>query len=146
MQKCAACQDLPTLQFWSKSDYLSSMLIYPLQRVFYPQNCRDFLYAGVQSSGKNSNCTPLYPQFQNSVGTLPILELLPFLAHLAKGQVSFCHHLASVRRKLSHLNLLLWNRSTKLNQTWQGWSLGGSLSKLCLTASPFIQDGCSYWK
>ena len=21
MQKCAACQDLPTLQFWSKSDY-----------------------------------------------------------------------------------------------------------------------------
>ena len=33
------------------------------------------------------------------------------------------HHLASViRRKLSHLNLL-WNRWTKLNQTWQGWSL-----------------------
>ena len=32
-----------------------------------------------------------------------------FLAHLAKGHVSFCHHLASVvvRRKLSHLNLLL---------------------------------------
>jgi hypothetical protein len=60
-----------------------------------------------------------------------------FLAHLAKGHVSFCHHLASiVRRKLSHLNLLLWNHWTKLNQTWQGWSLGGSLSKLCLTASP----------
>ena len=31
--------------------------------------------------------------------------------------------------KLSHLNL--WNRSTKLNQAWQGWSLSGSLSKLC---------------
>ena len=31
-----------------------------------------------------------------------------FLAHLAKGHVSFCHHLTSiVRRKLSHLNLLL---------------------------------------
>jgi hypothetical protein len=29
-----------------------------------------------------------------------------FLAHLAKGHVSFCHHLASVvRRKLSHLNI-----------------------------------------
>ena len=27
----------------------SSMPIYPLQRVFYPQNCRYFLYAGVQS-------------------------------------------------------------------------------------------------
>ena len=36
-----------------------------------------------------------------------------FLAHLAKDHVSFCHDLASVirpsvvRRKLSHLNLLL---------------------------------------
>jgi hypothetical protein len=50
------------------------------------------------------------------------------------GHVSFCHHLASVvRRKLSHLNLFLWNPWTKLNQTWQGWSLGGSLLKLCLT-------------
>ena len=36
--------------------------------------------------------------------------------------------------KRSHLNLLLWNRWTKLNQTWQGWSLDGSLSKLCPTA------------
>ena len=49
-----------------------------------------------------------------------------------------------VRRKLSHLNLLLWNLWTKLNQTWQGWSLSGSLSKLCPTASPSIQDGCCY--
>ena len=44
--------------------------------------------------------------------------------------------------KRSHLNLLLWNRWTKLNQTWQGWSLGGSLSKLCPTAPPSIQVGC----
>ena len=49
-----------------------------------------------------------------------------------------------VRCKLSHLNLLLWNPWTKLNQTWQGWSLGGSLSKLCLTDLPSIQDGCCY--
>ena len=42
-----------------------------------------------------------------------------FLAQLAKGHVSFCHHLASiVRHKLSHLNLLLWNCWTKLNLTW----------------------------
>jgi hypothetical protein len=27
------------------------------------------------------------------------------------------------------------------NQIWQGWSLGGSLSKLCPTAPPSIQDG-----
>jgi hypothetical protein len=45
-----------------------------------------------------------------------------------------------VRRKLPHLNLLLWKPWTKLNQTWQG----GSLSKLCPTALPFIQDGCCY--
>ena len=49
-----------------------------------------------------------------------------------------------IRRKLSHLNLLLWNRWTKLNLTWQGWSLGRSLSKLCPTAPPSIQDGCCY--
>ena len=37
------------------------------------------------------------------------------LAHLAKGHVNFCHLLASVvRRKLSHLNLLLWNPWTKI--------------------------------
>jgi hypothetical protein len=38
----------------------------------------------------------------------------------------------------------LWNHWTKLNQTWQWWSLGGSLSKLCPTAPPYIQDGCCY--
>ena len=42
--------------------------------------------------------------------------------------------------KRSHLNLFLWNCWTKLNQTWQGWSL----SKLCPTATPSIQDGCCY--
>jgi hypothetical protein len=45
--------------------------------------------------------------------------------------------------KRSHLNLL-WNRRTKLNQTWQGWSLGRSLSKLCPIAMPSIQDGRHY--
>ena len=33
-------------------------------------------------------------------------------------------------------NLLLWNRWTKLNQTWPGWSLDRSLSKLCPIAMP----------
>ena len=36
------------------------------------------------------------------------------------------------------INTLLKGESTKLNQTWQGWSLGGSLSKLCPTAPPSI--------
>ena len=46
-----------------------------------------------------------------------------FLAHLDKGNVSFCHHLASVVRRLSsvnfsHFNLLLWNLSAKWIETW----------------------------
>ena len=55
-----------------------------------------------------------------------------FLAHLAKDHVSFCHHLASVvRRKLSHLNLLLRNHWANCNQTLVEWSLDGPLPKLC---------------
>jgi hypothetical protein len=46
-----------------------------------------------------------------------------FLAHLAKGNVSFCHHLASVVRhsssvNFSHFNLLLWNRKANWSETW----------------------------
>ena len=58
-----------------------SMPIYPLQRVFYPQNrpCTPkivgtFYMQGYKVKEKNSNCTPLYPQFQNSVGTLSDLR------------------------------------------------------------------------
>jgi hypothetical protein len=55
----------------------------------------------------------------------------PFLAHLAKGHVSFCHHLVSVvRRKLSHLNFLR-NHWANCNQTLVEWSLDGPLPKLC---------------
>jgi hypothetical protein len=55
---------------------------------------------------------------------------LSFLAHLAKGHVSFCHHLASVvRGKLSHFNLLLRNHWANCNQTLVEWSLDGPLPK-----------------
>ena len=57
---------------------------------------------------------------------------VPSLAHLTKGHVSFCHHLASVvRRKLSHLNLLLRNHWANCDQTLVEWSLDGPLPKLC---------------
>jgi hypothetical protein len=56
----------------------------------------------------------------------------PFLAHLAKGHVSFYHHLPSVvRSKLSHLNLLLRNHWANCNQTLVEWFLDGHLPKLC---------------
>ena len=51
-----------------------------------------------------------------------------FLAHLAKGHVSFCHHLTSVaRRKFSYLNLLLRNHWANCIQTLVEWSLDGLL-------------------
>jgi len=51
-----------------------------------------------------------------------IVFVPPFLAHLAKGNVSFCHHLASVVCRPSSVNFshfnLLWNLSAKWSETW----------------------------
>ena len=67
----------------------------------------------------------------------------PFLGRLAKGHVSFCHHLAfAVRRKLSHLNLLLINHWANCNQTLVEWSLDGPLPKLCPVIPTSNQFGC----
>jgi hypothetical protein len=41
-----------------------------------------------------------------------------FLAHLTKGNVSFCHHLASVVVNFSHFNLLLWNCKANWSEIW----------------------------
>ena len=49
------------------------------------------------------------------------LVVCVFFDYLAKGHVRICHHLASiVRRKLSHLNLLLWNQGVKIKQNLTG--------------------------
>ena len=55
----------------------TSMPIYPLQRVFYPQNrpCTPkivgtFYMQGYKVKEKTAIVHPLYPQSQNSVGTL----------------------------------------------------------------------------
>jgi hypothetical protein len=82
----------------------------------------------------------LSKSFLYAIGS--ILELYTFLAHLAKGHVSFCNHLASfVRRKLSHFNLLLRNHWAKCNQTLVEWSLDGPLPKLCPVIPTSNQDG-----
>jgi hypothetical protein len=47
-----------------------------------------------------------------------------FLAHLAKGRVSFCHHLSSIN--FSHFNLLLWNPSAK----WWPFKTGDLLKEV----------------
>ena len=38
-------------------------------------------------------------------------------------------------------NLLLWNYCANLNQTLLKWTLGGPLSKLCLSVPSCLQDG-----
>jgi hypothetical protein len=60
--------------------------------------------------------------------------LIFFLAHLAKGNVGFWHHLASVIYCLSsvnfsHFNLLLWNPSAKWTETIVGSIYGRSSLK-----------------
>jgi hypothetical protein len=66
-----------------------------------------------------------------------IFTFLPSLGIYIYNQSIFC-------RKVSHLNLLLQNHWTKLNQTWFGWSLSRTLSKLCPIAQPSIQDHSHY--
>jgi hypothetical protein len=48
------------------------------------------------------------------------------------------------RRDEIKKKFLLWNYWANLNQTLLKWSLGGPLSKLCLSAPSCIQDGCHY--
>ena len=70
--------------------------------------------------------------------TSVLLFIHSFLAHLAKGHVSFCHHVSSVVSpssssvvSFSHFNLLLRNHWVNLDQTLVEWSLDGPLPKLC---------------
>jgi len=54
------------------------------------------------------------------------------------GQVSYCHHLSSVRK---HFNLLE-NHWSKWDQTWQEWSFAWSNQVLLLLLQSVIQHGC----
>jgi hypothetical protein len=68
-----------------------------------------------------------------------------FLAHLALGHVSYCHHFSSVVCRpsvnISHCNLLLRNHWANCNQTLVEWSLDGPLPKLCPVIPTSNQDG-----
>ena len=56
-----------------------------------------------------------------------------------QGHVSYCHHLASVRK---HFNLLLENHWSKWDQTWQECSFAWSNQVLLLSLRSVIQHGC----
>jgi hypothetical protein len=42
------------------------------------------------------------------------------------------------------LNVIFYQNMPNLHNRYKGWPLGGSLSKLCPTAPPSIQDGRHY--
>ena len=65
----------------------------------------------------------------------------PFLAHLSRRLVSYCHSAPSVVRKLSHFQLLLWNRWTEFNETWQEGRSLRPLPSLCFSGRSEKQDG-----
>ena len=72
--------------------------------------------------------------------------LADFLAHLDKGHVSFCHHLASVcpfvrPSYVVNFNLLLRKHWANCNQTLVEWYLYGPLPKLCPLIPTSNQDG-----
>ena len=71
-----------------------------------------------------------------------------FLAHLSqrlKWAIVIAHRPSSVRpssvRKLSHFRLLLWNRWTEFNKTWQEARSQRPLPSLCFSGRSEKQDG-----
>ena len=72
-----------------------------------------------------------------------------FLAHLSrrlKWAIVIAHRPSSVRpsssvRKLSHFQLLLWNRWTEFNETWQDARSQHPLPSLCFSGRSKKQDG-----
>ena len=62
-----------------------------------------------------------------------------FSAPESKAQVHYCP--SSVRRYLSHFRLLLWNRWTEFNKTWQEARSQRPLPSLCFSGQSEKQDG-----
>ena len=65
-------------------------------------------------------------------------------AHLSrrlKWAIVIAHRPSSVRRKLSHFRLLLWNRRTEFNETWQKAKSQRPLPSLCFSSRSGKQDG-----
>jgi hypothetical protein len=47
-----------------------------------------------------------------SIDAIQSISSNTFLAHVAKGKVSFCHHLASVVRRLLTFHILIFSSET----------------------------------
>jgi hypothetical protein len=59
-----------------------------------------------------------------------ILMMLLFLAHLAKGNMSFCHHLASVVRRPLTFHILIFSSETPYPNELKLEDFGRSLIKI----------------
>ena len=94
------------------------------------------------------------PRFQISTSHLWIYIMQIFIIYLnklfsspePKARVSYCQSAPSVvrpsvRHKLSHFQLLLWNRWTEFNETWQKARSQRPLPSLCFSSRSEKQDG-----
>ena len=118
LQKCTAYQDLPTLQFWSKSHYP----FWPIMQIR-------------KKGGWN------FKKIFSSETTEPISTKLcwndswmaPFQICIRWSRLptKMAAKLKIGKKGVWNLkNLLLWNYWANLNQTLLRWSLGGPLPKL----------------
>ena len=72
--------------------------------------------------------------------------MIHFSSPEPKARVSYCHSAPSVvrpsvRRKLSHFWLLLWNHWMEFNETWQEARSQRPLPSLCFSGRSEKQDG-----
>ena len=130
MQKCATCQYLLTLQFWSKSHY-------PFWSYFpFFIKCPSTFHILIFSSETTGPIatklwwnSPWIAPFQNCGGWSGLPTKMATKLKIEK------------RGDGIKKNLLLWNYWANLNQTLLKWSLGGPLPKLCLAFQTSDQDG-----
>jgi hypothetical protein len=97
------------------------MPIYPLQRVFYPQNCRDFLYAGGLTeqfhTGHNQQCFNyfeiLYYVFRCKCRALDLeggLEFLKYAINIEKASMIYLSPVQKEHAKRKWLDYFSKNR------------------------------------
>jgi hypothetical protein len=83
--------------------------------------------------------------------SIPLLHLVPFGQQTWPPRLILFSDWLMLKKIFS--SETAWPNGAKLGrnhlckvQTWHRWSLGVSLSKLCLTATPSIQDDCCFFK
>jgi hypothetical protein len=150
LQKCAACQDLLTLQFWSKSQY-------PFWSYFPCSNLDTFWFKikqfwpfeeiSIFSNGGHLGWLSDIILKGTYKRTIPArFGLIWFCGFTLSKLWTFVDfdRLCKLEKRGMKLfkNLLLWNYWANLNQTLLKWFLGGPLPKLCPVFQNTDQDGC----